>query len=134
MASTTIHGRGGMVYMQGSAATAIAIVQAKSFKINVDRNLDSSNKFGDQWVTQLTGLLKWTGSIDGNLDTGDTTPFDAAVLTPTATVKAYFYPDRTSTTHYYYGTIWPKLDITVDLTAVESFTQDFDGDGQLAFN
>ena len=124
----TLHGRGGMVYLS-SGGVAIAIANARSWKFTIDRALDENNKFGDTWVTQLLGFNKWTGSIDGNFDTADVVPWGA--VTGTAIMNMYFYPDRTTVTNYYYGFVWPKLDVTVTLDAVIRYTMDFDGDGQL---
>jgi|ERR1035437_3046165 hypothetical protein len=128
---TSLHGRGGMLYLQGSGAVAVNVLNARSWKLTVDRALDENNKFGDTWVTQLLGLNKWTLSCDGNLDNADTGAFDAA--TGTTVKAAYFYPDSTSASHYYYGNCWPKIDVTVTLDAVERYTMDGDGDGPLAY-
>ena len=92
----------------------------------------SGGPLGDTWVTQLTGFLKWTGSCAGNLDTVETSPFDAA--TATAVKKLYLYPDASTTSRYYYGSVWPKLDVELATDGIVRYTCDFDGDGQLAAN
>ena len=128
----TLHGRGGMVYLQGSGATATKLGQARTWSIDIDKDLAENNALGDSWVTQLAGLLKWKGKCDGNFDTAETSPFDAAAQT--GTKKLYIYPDSTSTTTYYYGTVHPKLSVTGGFNEVTRFSLTFDGDGQLAKN
>lgn len=128
----TIHGRGGMVYAQGSGANATKLGEARSWAFNIDRELNEDNALGDSWRTQLLGIMSWSGSIEGNLDTAETSPFDAA--TATSTKKLYLYPDATVTARYYYGTVWPRLSVDSPLADVARFTLDFEGDGQLAAN
>lgn len=129
MATTSFHGRGGSVYLGTSAAVAAVIANARSWKFTIDKALDENNKFGDVWQTQLLGLMKWTGSIEGNTDLNDMIPWNAVVAS-NAIVELYMYTSG-GLAHYYYGTVWPKLDITVDINGVSRYTLDFDGDGAL---
>lgn len=125
-----IHGRGGRVYMANSAGTPVYIGQARSWKFTIDRELDEDNVFGDTWVTQLMGLFKWTGTIEGNVDTVDPIVWDAATSQTTRT--AWFYPDGTQMSRFYSGSTYPKLDVSVPFNSREAFTMDFDGDGTLS--
>lgn len=127
-----LHGKGGMVYLQGSGATAIKLGEARGWSIDVTREKANDNVLGDTWMTNLTGLLGWKGKIDGLLDNADTTAFDAAVAT--AVKKVYIYPDLTNTATYYYGTIWPELSLNATMKDVINYTLNFEGDGQLAKN
>lgn len=127
-----LHGRGGMVYLQGSGANAIKLGLARGWSIDTTREKASSNALGDTWISNLNGLLGFKGKIELLLDNADTTAFDAA--TATATKKFYFYPDNTNTATYYYGTIWPELSVNDTLKDVENGTLSFEGDGQLAKN
>ncbi len=80
----------------------------------------------------MRGRLKWSGSLNGNLDTSSNLMFDAA--TAMTARKFYAYPDRANMAAYYYGTCFPKLSVDVTLTAVTKFSGTLDGDGQLARN
>ena len=106
--------------------------EAISWAISIDRDLSEDGALEDTWVTQLSGLLKWSGSITGNFDTAETSPFDAAIAT--ATKKFYLYPVAGTTANYYYGNGWPKLSVDAGMGGTATFTLDFDGDGQLARN
>lgn len=128
----TLHGKGGMVYLQGSGANATKVGEARSWSINIDKPLAEDTALGDTWRTQLVGILGWSGSVAGNLDTVETSPFDAA--TATATKKLYLYPAAGTTTAYYYGTVWPTLSVDDPIGDIIRFTLNFTGDGQLAAN
>src|SRR5205814_864790 len=106
-----------MVYLQGSGANATKLGEAHKWTIKTDSNQSDDGSFGDTWETSLRGRLKWSGSVDLNLDSAETSPFDAA--TATSTRKLYLYPDSSAVTTYYYGTIWPNLSATVDLKDTE---------------
>lgn len=127
----TLHGKGGLLYLAGSGV-AVKIGECKKWSFNIDKELAPDDAMGDTWKTQLMGLLSWSGSIEGNFDSAQITPFEAA--TATSTKNIYLYPDSTSLTKYYYGMCWPKLSVDVDKGSVESFTCSFEGDGQLAAN
>ena len=132
MSANTIHGRGGGMYVQGSGANAVKLLQVRSWKITIDKAEDEDNAMGDAWVTQKIGLLKWTGNFGGNFDLTDTTAWDAAIST--AAKNIYFYPVLATTTAYYYGQAHAKFDLEVALTGVARYTADFLGEGQLARN
>lgn len=121
-----------MVYLQGSGANATKLAEARSWSINVDRELSEDNALGDTWVTQLMGFLSWSGACELNFDTAETSPFDAA--TATAVKKLYLYPDAATTARYYYGNVWPTLSVDDSLTDAMRGSLDFTGDGQLAAN
>ncbi len=127
---TTIHGKGGMVYLQGSGGVATKLGEARTWRIDIDRELDEDEAMGDTWRTQTMGLLSWSGSIEGNTDTAETSPFDAA--TATAVKALYLYPLATSTARFYSGTVWPKLSIEVGVGGTSRYTLDFEGDGTLS--
>jgi hypothetical protein len=128
----TLFGRNAILYVQGSGSAAELVSEATEFHISIDFESGDDGAFGDSWVTQLKGRMKWSGSLNGNLDTGVNLLFDAA--TATASRKIYLYPDRANMAAYYYGTAFPKLSVDVTLTAVAKFSGSIDGDGQLARN
>jgi hypothetical protein len=129
MATTTLHGRGGMLYLASTGA-AVKVGQARSWKFTIDKALDEDNALGDLWVTQKVGLLKFTGSISGNLDSGFTGAFDAAVAT--VAKSFYFYPDASTPLRFYSGQGHFKLDLEDTLQNVIRYTADFEGEGALA--
>lgn len=128
----TLHGRGGMLYLQGSGANATKLGEVREWSINIDRATDDDSAMGDTWGTKLTGILTWSGRATGNLDSAETSPFDAA--TNTSSRRIYLYPDDSATARYYYGTVWPRLSVDASLAGTERFTLDFEGTGQLAAN
>lgn len=130
MATNTIAGRGGMLYLAPGTGAAVKVLNARSWKFTIDRTLDEDNAFGDTWVHQLSIIKKYTGSIAGNLDTTDNTIWSAAVADTES--NFYLYPVATTTTAYYYGTAFFKLDLEVNLANVVRYTGDFEGQGALS--
>ena len=128
----TIHGRGGMLYMQGSGAAALKLGEARSWSLKIDRDFSEDNALGDTWKTQLLGLMSWSGAVEGNFDAAEASPFDAVMATSVR--KIYLYPDSTAPTRYYYGSVWPKLSGDVKMSDTVRFSLDFTGDGTLAQN
>lgn len=126
----TWHGKGGMVYLQGSGSTATKLGDAREWTIDIDRELDEDNALGDTWRTQLSGMLSWTGSVEGNCDNAETSPFDAATATSTRALYLYYLAGTVA--RYYYGSVWPKLSVTSGVSGTARYSLDFDGDGQLA--
>lgn len=127
---STLHGKGGMVYLQGSGAAATKLGEVREWSIDIDKELAEDTAMGDTWRSQLAGIVSWSGSIDGNLDTAETSPFDAAIA---SSVKAwYLYPNAAAPTLYYYGSIWPTLSVSGGLGGIVSFSLSFEGDGALS--
>lgn len=128
----TLHGRNAVVYLQGSGSDAIVLTEAAEWHLSLDSELADDGAFGDSWLTQVKGRMSWNGSLNGNLDTSQSLVFDAA--TASSSRKIYLYPDRSSTSRYYYGTCYPKLTVDVTLTGVAKFSGSIEGDGQIALN
>lgn len=127
----TLHGKNAHVYLQGSGSDAVPVSESNQWSLSFDYDLEVDSAFGDTWETNVRGLSKYTGTIQGNFDTASAVLFDAySALTPR---KMYLYPDRASTGRYYYGTVWPKLDAEVPM-GVAKTTVNFTGDGQGATN
>lgn len=124
-------GRNAIVYL-GTGGAATTLTEAAEWTIDVDFDLSDDTAFGDSWKTNLKGMMGWSGSMAGNFDTAQANVFTAA--TATSTVNLYLYPDRSTTGRYYYGTIWPKLSVTVNKDGTAKFSGSFTGDGQLAQN
>jgi len=125
----TLHTKNAIVYLQGSAADAIALTEAGDVTINFDYDLADDAAFGDTWKSALQGLKNWSGSVTANFDTAQDLIWDAA--TYGATRKIYVYPNRSAPTAYYYGSIWPKVSVSLPI-GLGKATMAFQGDGELA--
>ncbi len=121
-----------MLYLQGSGAAATKLGETREWEIGIDTAVVDDRAMGDDWMSQQFDGLKFTFSANGNMDTTETSPFDAAVAK--AVKKFYLYPDASQATRYYYGTIWPKLRVAGGLGKMCNFSLTGDGDGQLAAN
>ena len=127
--ATTIHGKNAMFYL-GSPAEIIS--ETSEYSIDLDFDTDPDPAIGDTWETRLKGLSRFSGAASGNFDGDQDTLWDSAVAT--AAQSFYLYPDRTVTTKYYYGNIWPKLSIKGGTGSKITFACSFQGQGQLAKN
>ena len=131
----TISTRNAIVYLQGSGAVAVTLTEAKEVSIDLDRELIDDTCFGDLgWRTNMLGLDSWSGSITANFDTTQTLLLDSYIDSATdQTPRAlYVYPDRSASTKYYYGSIWPKLSIGLPL-GLATATLSFTGDGAFGY-
>ena len=126
----TLHAKNAIVYLASSAGVAAVVTEAADVSFDIDMDLSQDNAFGDTWMTQLKGFLKWSGTLTGNFDTAQASIFDA-VVNATAPVNMYVYANRGVMTNYYYGTVWPRLGVQLPVGTAK-FSMRFDGDGQLA--
>lgn len=129
----TLHGRNAVVYLQGSGAQAVVIAEAAEFNIDGDMDLEPDPAFGDTWETKLKGLMRFSGTINGNYDTAQAGNAVWQAYVAATSRKVYLYPDRGTTTQYYYGNVYPKAGVGVPIGRT-TFSVNFDGDGQLAIN
>jgi len=121
-----------MVYLQGSGAAATKLGETREWSFDIDKPLSEDGAMGDTWESKQVGILSWSGSAGGNLDTAETSPFDAAVA---VTAKAlYLYPSDADATKYYYGSVWPRLSVSASKDDIIRFSLSFDGDGALSAN
>lgn len=127
-----ISGRGGMLYVAPGSGAAVKIGNARSWKITIDRTVDDDNVFGDTWVHNISIIRKFSGSVTGNLDTADSTIFNAAIADTES--NFYLYPIATATTRYYYGSGFFKFDLEESLDKTVRYTADFDGQGAVSAN
>jgi hypothetical protein len=133
----TLHGLGGIVYMASTpSGAATPLGEARSWTIHIDQDLvEKTEGFGQVWKTYLLASTGWKAQIDGNFDTANTTPFDAANQPAQATygaVRVYIYPARSSPSRFYSGTAWPKLTVQANHTSTIRFSLDLTGDGALS--
>ena len=124
----TLSTRNAIVYLQGSSTTISEVLtEAGDVQISLDRELIDDTCFGDAgWQTNMMGLDSWSGSVTANFDTTQQLLIQA--FTANATRYFYVYPDRTAMTKYYYGSIWPKLTLSLPLGLAKA-TMPFQGDG-----
>ena len=127
--ATTFHGRNGMFYV---GAPAEIISEAAEYTIDQDFDTDPDPALGDGWETRLKGLQRFSGAVSGNFDGDQDTIWDSSVATTVQ--NFYLYPDRTVTTKYYYGNIWPKISLAGGVGGRITFNCTFEGSGQLAKN
>ena len=103
-----IHGKDAVVYLgDGASGNAIEISEQNTYSIEHDFDLATTTELGDSWDTAVKGVMKWSGSVEGNFNTTSSQLWSAA--TGSSTSKFYIYPTRSVTTRYYYGTCWVKL-------------------------
>lgn len=130
--ASRIHGRGSILYLQGAGAQAVPFSNAANFDLSISFGTADVSGLGDDWQSFVRGMLGFTGSIDGPIDTANTNPWDAAVSTSVS--KFYLYPDKTVMAQYYYGTAWVDVDVKGGTGAPVTFTSKLTGSGQLAKN
>lgn len=121
------------------SSPAVPIGKARAWRIDVVQSLiENTQGFGAIWQQFMLASTGWKGSIDGNLDTGDTTVFSAAAIPTTqgaaatyAPVAAYFYPAAATPARFYSGTVWPNLSVDCRKESVIRYHCDFVGHGPL---
>jgi hypothetical protein len=128
----TLHGKDSALYMSPGTGEAVVISEAAEWTIDVDFDTDPDPALQDEWETRLKGLKRFSGSFSGNFDDAQDDLWDAAIANTVS--KFYLYPDQGTTTRYYYGNIWPKVSVGGSVGGKETFSVDFEGDGQLAKN
>lgn len=125
-----IHGRASVVYLSDGTNAAVQISQAADWTIAIDAAFDKAAALGDTWESQVKGLQSWNVSINGNYDSAQLTLFTA--MTASTVSNLYIYPNSSTTTVYYFGTVWPKsLSLAGSTTSKETFKLTADGDDQL---
>lgn len=128
-----IHGKNATVYLSSGSGAAVPITQAAEWSISIGAAFDKAAVFGDTFDSALKGLMNWSGAINGNFDTAQTTLF--AAMTAQAVQNFYLYPSASASGQYYYGTIWVKsLALGGSTTAKTTSKMGFDGDGVLSAN
>ena len=141
---TTIHGRGGRLYLAPDfGSDAVPITEARGWKIEIAQDLiENTQGFGKIWKQYLLASTGWKGSIDGNMDMDQATVFNAAnrpsgsVVSgqPYGACAIYIYPSADFMTRYYYGSVWLNLSISASLTQTVRYSASFVGQGDLAQN
>jgi len=121
----TIHGRGGKFVLGAST-----VLEAREWTLNITRNKDEDEAFGDAWRTQLGGIKEWSFTCEFNYDPAVVSLHDAA-MADTVTAVALF-PIAAATTKYA-GNAWLDFDLTVGVGGTARGSISGDGDGALTF-
>jgi hypothetical protein len=130
---TPIHGAGAVIYLSAdSGSAAIPLAEQVNYSIELDADIQDASALGSVWGSSVKGMNKWSGSCDGNFDTGSKTLWTAG--TSATAVKMYLYPLATSPTLYYYGSCFVKLGkvISGGVAAKSTSGFSFTGQGELA--
>lgn len=121
----TIHGRGGKFKV---GATVIA--EAREWTVNVTRNKDEDEAFGDTWRTQLGGIKEWSMTAEVNFDPTVTTLMDAVLGDVVVAVELYPVGSNVGKLA---GNVWLEGDWTVGIGGTARTTVSGDGDGALTW-
>jgi len=57
-------GKNAVVYLQGSGSDAVVLTEAAEWHLSLDFELADDGAFGDTWLTQLKGRMRWSGSLN----------------------------------------------------------------------
>ncbi len=102
-----LHGKNAVIYLSPGSGAAIEVSEQNDYSIESDFDDDETTELGDTWKTFVKGTSGWSGAINGNFDTASKTLWNA--MTAATPQNFYLYPDRATTTRYYYGTCWVRL-------------------------
>lgn len=126
-----IHGRGSVVYIQGSGANAVPLSNAADWSLDLNFGTVDVSQLGDDWVQTLRGQGSFAGVVNGPLDTTVRTAWDATIALTER--KLYIYPNWRvdNGASYYYGTAWFDASIKGGVTTAVTFSGKVTGLGPL---
>ena len=108
MAGTNaIHGKSAVVYLGAAGGAAINIGDQLDWSIDMDMATVDVTPLNNTWKYFVKGLMGWTAAISGNFDPQSSQLFTAS--TSSVVENFYLYPQASSPTAYYYGTVWVQL-------------------------
>lgn len=107
-----IHGRRGRVYLGIASDTAVAEPLPFIAKWAINHTVDKVEvtAMGDSNKTYVAGMPDATGTFSGSYDNATAQTYTAAI--DGLARKFYLYPDLTTNTQYWFGTI--VVDMSVD--------------------
>jgi hypothetical protein len=125
MAIVAKHGKNSLIYINGSE-----VIGANAWSLSVDHEAAEYAVFGDDWKSNLSGLLGWSGSVTAWSD------HDAKILQTAAvydgTLPLLVYDDRTDNTTYYSGNAIFGFSSDAGMAAVVGQSASFTGSGELS--
>ena len=129
-----IHGAGAVIYLSPGSGVAVTLAEQVNYSIELDADVQDASALGSTWGSSVKGMNKWSGSADGNFDTGSKTLWSAG--TSVNAQNMYLYPIATSPTQYYYGMCFIKLGkaIAGGVAAKSTSGFSFTGQGALSIN
>lgn len=125
-----LHGRNATVYIGvASGAEASNIPFLASWSISASSEKAEVTAFGDANKSYVAGLPDASGEFSGFLD-------DATAQTYTAAVdgvsrKFYLYVDRTQTSKYWYGTIFPDFSANASVSGATELSSSWNAAGPI---
>lgn len=141
MPTQFIHGNQGMVVINptNTVGGGVVVTEAISWRFEIDTDLVDSSDFSGVWKAWTPTPTGWHGAFEGRVRKDSnlmwTIQQSGLQVFPTVNKSALpfmcLYPDRTNTSHFYSGQIWPKLSVDVRKKNVQNFTMDFTGEGAL---
>lgn len=119
-----VHGLNGLVYWGGSALAA-----ANAWSLSFDLDTAEVPMFGDAWMTHVSGIKTWTGSVTAWYDNTEDTLWDSA--SSGVYKELVVYPDRNTTANYWYGNAFGSFSIDVSTGDAVSISSDLTGTSTL---
>lgn len=134
MALNHIHGKNAVIYIGAGGGTAINIGEQVDWSLDMDIAMVDVSALNQTWKNFVKGMLGFSGTVNGNFNTGSTQLWTASLSD--SPENFYLYPTSASTSRYYYGTAWIQLTKIAagSTTAKASGGIKLTGDGVLSFN
>ena len=103
-----IHGSRALIYLSPDGDAVAPLAEQANYSIELDADIQDVTALGQTWGAAVKGINKWSGSADGNFDTGNKAPWTAG--TSVASQYLYIYPQGTAATgQFYSGMCFVKL-------------------------
>jgi hypothetical protein len=121
---TAMNGKNGLIYVSGTE-----IYGANAWDISISHDATEYAVMNDDWKSNFSGLMGWSGSITALADQASKVLQVAAVYD--GTVALLIYPDSADITTFYTGSAIFGFGASADLTSAVGRTADFTGTGAL---
>lgn len=105
--TNAIHGKSAVIYLGANGGAAVNIGDQLDWSIDMDMATVDVTPLNNTWKYFVKGLMGWTAAISGNFDTTSNQLFAAS--TSSVVENFYLYPQASTPTSYYYGTVWVQL-------------------------
>ena len=122
---TVANGKNGLIYVSGTE-----IFGANAWDISISHDATEYAVFNDDWKSNASGLLGWSGSITALHDQATKVLYTAAVYDGTCTIE--IYPDSSDITTFYSGSAIFGMGSSGDMTSVVGQSGDFTGSSTLS--
>jgi len=122
---TAANGKNGLIYVSGTE-----IFGANAWDITVAHDATEYAVFNDDWKSNFSGLMGWSGSITALHDQATKVLYTAAAYDGTCALL--IYPDSTDISTYYSGSAIFGMGSSGDMSSAVGMTADFTGTAALA--